>query len=116
MKKPTNFACVRPKAGWSLIKSVLSARSLYLFPCGRGYVASLDAIRVRGCDLSLGRNPSPQPSPPRGEGARCRCFCASIQSHHALTQRYHMGGGCRRVKLVDQGAAMIQYRALVDRA
>src|SRR3984885_9176359 len=57
MKKPTNFACVRPKAGWSLIKSVLSARSLYLSPCGRGRIASLDAIRMRGCDLSLGRNP-----------------------------------------------------------
>src|ERR1700684_3962382 len=82
MKKPTNFACVRPKAGWSLIESVLSARSLYLSPCGRGRIASLDAIRVRGCDLSLGRNPSPQPSKSDlrssrstgGEGVRCRCL------------------------------------------
>ncbi len=55
----------------------LSPRLLHLSPCGRGRIASLDAIRVRGCDLSLGRNPSPQPSPTRGEGARCRCLCAS---------------------------------------
>src|ERR1700684_1563850 len=56
--------------------------SLHLSPCGRGRIASLDAIRVRGCDLSLGRNPSPQPSkselrssrPTRGEGVRCRCL------------------------------------------
>jgi hypothetical protein len=45
---------------------------------GRGRSASLDAIRVRGCDPSLGRNPSPQPSPTRGEGVRCRCLCGSI--------------------------------------
>src|ERR1700689_5706863 len=58
--------------------------SLHLSPCGRGRIASLDAIRVRGCDLSLGRNPSPQPSPTRGEGAPCRCLCGSIKFHHAL--------------------------------
>src|ERR1700685_3444644 len=48
--------------------------SLHLSPCERGRIASLDAIRVRGCDLSLGRNPSTQPSPTRGEGVRCRCL------------------------------------------
>src|SRR5665213_4584153 len=58
--------------------------SLHLAPCGRGRIASPDAIRVRGCDLSLGRNPSPQPSPTRGEGARCRCLGGLSLSHHAL--------------------------------
>src|SRR5664279_343865 len=72
--------------GVALIFTTISLRSrlLHLSPCGRGRIASRDAIRVRGCDLSLGRNPSPQPSPTRGEGARCRYLCASIQSHHAL--------------------------------
>src|SRR3984885_14866935 len=85
--------------GTWLVVRFLSApvgSSLYLFPCGRGRIASLDAIRVRGCDLSLGRNPSPQPSKSelrssrstRGEGARCRCLCASIQSHHDLLVRF----------------------------
>src|SRR5260370_19152919 len=42
-------------------------------PCGRGRIASTDAIRVRGSAPSIDHNPSPQPSPTRGEGAHCRC-------------------------------------------
>jgi hypothetical protein len=44
-----------------LIESVLPARSLHLSPCGRGRIASLDAIRVRGCGLTILYH-SPQPS------------------------------------------------------
>src|ERR1700693_2202311 len=47
--------------------------ALHLSPCGRGRIASSDAIRVRGYFLSIDLNPSPQPSPARGEGAHCRC-------------------------------------------
>jgi hypothetical protein len=43
--------------------------SCYLSPRGRGRIA-LDAIRVRGYSLSIGRAPSPKPT--RGESARCR--------------------------------------------
>src|SRR5882672_8738933 len=53
--------------------------SRHLSPCGRGRIASPDAIRVRGYGLTIDRAPSPQPSPTRGEGAR-RCLCKfSIQ-------------------------------------
>src|ERR1700726_2575582 len=45
----------------------------HLSPCGRGRIASSDAIRVRGYGLSRDLNPSPQPSPTRGEGAHHRC-------------------------------------------
>jgi zinc/manganese transport system substrate-binding protein len=38
-----------------------------------GYVASTDAIRVRGYALTIDLNPSPQPSPTGGEGAHRRC-------------------------------------------
>ena len=69
---------------------VRARRRFHLSPCGRGigclrrpflertpkrgfgYVASIDAIRVRGYGLSRDLNPSPQPSPTRGEGARER--------------------------------------------
>ena len=40
----------------------------YLSPCGRGRIASLDAIRVRGYGLTIDLNPSPQPSP-KGRGS-----------------------------------------------
>src|SRR5665811_1117488 len=33
-----------------------------------------------------------------------------------LAQRYHVCGGYWRIKLVDQAAAMIQHRVLIDRA
>src|SRR6478752_2358160 len=49
------------------------AKARYLSPCGRGRIASPDAIRVRGYALTIDRDPSPQPSPTRGEGAHCRC-------------------------------------------
>jgi len=47
----------------------------HLSPCGRGRIASIDAIRVRGYGLTIDREPSPQPSPTRwrGEFAACRC-------------------------------------------
>src|SRR5437588_11309119 len=41
--------------------------------CGRGRIASSDAIPVRGCGVSMDLDPSPQPSPTRGEGANHRC-------------------------------------------
>jgi hypothetical protein len=34
------------------------AHSVHLSPCGRGRIASTDAIRVRGYGLSIERNPS----------------------------------------------------------
>jgi hypothetical protein len=54
------------------------ARS-HLSPCGRGRIASSDAIRVRGYGPSIDLNPSPQPSPTRGEGAHRRLRKFSIQ-------------------------------------
>src|SRR2546423_504099 len=48
------------------------ARIRHLSPCGRGRIASSDAIRVRGYSLSRDLDPSPQPSPTRGEGAHRR--------------------------------------------
>src|ERR1700686_3523437 len=62
-------------------RAAIDLSVLHLSPCGRGigrlggrsrkrtpkqsfgYVASSDAIRVRGYALSMDRNPSPQPSP-----------------------------------------------------
>jgi hypothetical protein len=41
-------------------------------PNGRGRIASIDAIRVRGYGLSIRFDPSPQPSPTRGEGVHFR--------------------------------------------
>src|ERR1700730_13829856 len=49
------------------------ARTRHLSPCGRGRIASSDAIRVRGYALTIDLNPSPPPSPTRGEGAHHRC-------------------------------------------
>src|ERR1700728_3597730 len=59
--------------------------SLHLSPCGRGRIASLDAIRVRGFDLSLGRNLSSAFASrrhllPRGEKGRSRCLCSESTS------------------------------------
>jgi hypothetical protein len=46
--------------GWAFARFLARAGgSLHLSPCGRGRIASQDAIRVRGCDPSLGRNPLP---------------------------------------------------------
>src|SRR5258706_11472040 len=39
----------------------LCARVLLLSPCGRGRIASTDAIRVRGYGLTIGRAPDPLP-------------------------------------------------------
>jgi len=60
-----------------------SVRS-HLSPCGRGRIASSDAIRVRGYALSIGLPPSPQPSPTRGEGAhrRLRKFSIPFSNSH----------------------------------
>src|SRR3954451_11883253 len=57
--------------------------------CGRGRIASSDAIRVRGCGTSMDLDPSPQPSPTRGEGAnhRCRQINFPVRVALALTQR-----------------------------
>src|SRR5713101_5154947 len=54
------------------LHAAITACSVHLSPCGRGRIASTDAIRVRGYALSIDLNPSPQPSPTRGEGAHCR--------------------------------------------
>jgi hypothetical protein len=55
---------------------------VHLSPCGRGRIASSDAIRVRGCGLSIDLNPSPQPSPTRGEGAHR--FCWNTDASHRI--------------------------------
>jgi hypothetical protein len=47
---------------------------LHLSPCGRGRIASPDAIRVRGCALSIDRDPSPT----RGEGAHRHAACEMV--------------------------------------
>src|SRR6476659_1650532 len=54
------------------IESAYARKRVYLSPCGRGRIASTDAIRVRDYALSIDRDPSPQPSATRGEGAHRR--------------------------------------------
>ena len=55
------------------IDAAMSPQARHLSPCGRGRIASIDAIRVRGYALTIDRNLSPQPSPTGGEGAHRRC-------------------------------------------
>src|ERR1700731_1415700 len=86
------------------------ALGLHLSPCGRGigrlrrpflertpkqsfgYVASPDAIRVRGFALTRDRNPSPQPSPTRGEGADLCCggIEATLQARRCALQLFQV--------------------------
>src|ERR1700731_2591470 len=62
---------------------------LHLSPCGRGRIASVDAIRVRGYAFTIDLNPSPQPyrasfarlDPTRGEGAHRHC--RDMVLHHS---------------------------------
>ena len=66
-------------------------------PFGRGRIASLDAIRVRGLGLSIDRDPSPQPreraslasDPASGRGGRaCRVdSVCKIPSRHVTETR-----------------------------
>ena len=62
----------------------MPAGSLHLSPCGRGRIASLDAIRVRGYGLTIGCTPHPNPLP-QGERELAATAFAD-QSHLTMHQ------------------------------
>ena len=72
----------------SNVRATICARAnaRHLSPCGRGRIASTDAIRVRGCALSRDLDPSPQPSPTRGEGG-LTAFAATPMFHFESRQK-----------------------------
>src|SRR5713226_5943167 len=109
------------------LESSVSRCSVYLSPCGRakaafgcrswkktpkrsfGYVASTDAIRVRGYAPSIDLNPSPQPSPTRGEGAHRHCRDSANSNYSFLLRRVQRFAE-RRIVGVALGAAAVERR------
>src|SRR6267378_6007945 len=69
-------------------RSRCSAILLSLSPCGRGWLASSDARRVRGCGLSRTPHPtrtsSAPPSPTGGEGKESALQTFSLKGQHHM--------------------------------